>query len=502
MAKSKGRFLAELLGSDGKVEKAKSDAGIYAGANVTIAADGTLTTTTLPLAGGALTGAVTTNSTFDGVDIATRDAILTSTTTTAGAALPKAGGTMTGALDMGSNNITTTGKVLFANVYSGTGDLPSASTYHGMFAHVHGTGKGYFAHAGSWVELANQSGLTTATTTANAALPKAGGTMTGTLSGTTASFSGVIYLGATATANDQFAVNNGTDIFIGTSAKGLRTYKDLYTNSGNNKYWHAGDFANSSANWNTAYTVANAALPKAGGTMTGNIAIDKEDPNINLSDTSSSRTLAMFVDNNNSVVRASGPLLLQVGSQSAITIDASRNATFAGTVTVAQNILSASSAPLVLTGDGGANIELYGNGTAFIDATTTTFRGTNGSGQGNISAGTIDSGAITSTGTGTAGSPTLDIINSSSSTFNHSIEAMTPNLTSGESNILVFGRESSTKNAGYIGYKYSSAGSNDNVITLGHWGSDHLVTINGVGNTTFTGTISSGRYYKYWKSTG
>ena len=54
--------------------------------------------TKLPLAGGALTGAVTTNSTFDGVDIATRDAILTSTTTTATAALPKAGGTMTGTL--------------------------------------------------------------------------------------------------------------------------------------------------------------------------------------------------------------------------------------------------------------------------------------------------------------------------------------------------------------------------------------------------------------------
>jgi hypothetical protein len=54
--------------------------------------------TKLPLAGGALTGAVTTNSTFDGVDIAARDAVLTSTTTTAGAALPKAGGTMTGGL--------------------------------------------------------------------------------------------------------------------------------------------------------------------------------------------------------------------------------------------------------------------------------------------------------------------------------------------------------------------------------------------------------------------
>ena len=57
----------------------------------------------LPLAGGALTGAVTTNSTFDGVDIATRDGVLTSTTTTANAALPKAGGTMTGGLDLNDN---------------------------------------------------------------------------------------------------------------------------------------------------------------------------------------------------------------------------------------------------------------------------------------------------------------------------------------------------------------------------------------------------------------
>ena len=52
----------------------------------------------LPKSGGALTGAVTTNSTFDGVDIATRDGILTSTTATAAAALPKAGGTMTGVI--------------------------------------------------------------------------------------------------------------------------------------------------------------------------------------------------------------------------------------------------------------------------------------------------------------------------------------------------------------------------------------------------------------------
>ena len=81
----------------------------------------------------------------------------TTLTTSIASKLPLAGGTMTGALDMGSNNITTTGKMLFANVYSAEGDLPSASTYHGMFAHVHGTGAAYYAHAGAWVKLANNA---------------------------------------------------------------------------------------------------------------------------------------------------------------------------------------------------------------------------------------------------------------------------------------------------------------------------------------------------------
>ncbi|MDA9993369.1 collagen-like protein, partial [bacterium] len=48
-------------------------------------------------------------------------------------------------------------RVLFANIYNNEVDLPSATTYHGMFAHVHGTGKGYYAHAGSWIPLATES---------------------------------------------------------------------------------------------------------------------------------------------------------------------------------------------------------------------------------------------------------------------------------------------------------------------------------------------------------
>ena len=59
-------------------------------------------------------------------------------------------------LDMGGN------KVLFSNVYSTEGDLPSATDNHGMFAHVHGTAAGYFAHAGNWVRLANSSDVTAA----------------------------------------------------------------------------------------------------------------------------------------------------------------------------------------------------------------------------------------------------------------------------------------------------------------------------------------------------
>jgi hypothetical protein len=52
---------------------------------------------------------LTVGGTVDGVDIAARDAVLTSTTTTANAALPKAGGTMTGAIAMGTFKVTGAG---------------------------------------------------------------------------------------------------------------------------------------------------------------------------------------------------------------------------------------------------------------------------------------------------------------------------------------------------------------------------------------------------------
>lgn len=51
-------------------------------------------------------------------------------------------------------------KVYFKNVFATLADLPNAGTYHGMFVHVHATGKAYFAHAGAWIPLAQESGGT------------------------------------------------------------------------------------------------------------------------------------------------------------------------------------------------------------------------------------------------------------------------------------------------------------------------------------------------------
>ena len=74
----------------------------------------------LPLSGGAMTGAITTNSTFDGRDVAADGA-------TADAALPKAGGTMSGVLVMADQIVQKPvlkdiGETTVANATSGSTD--------------------------------------------------------------------------------------------------------------------------------------------------------------------------------------------------------------------------------------------------------------------------------------------------------------------------------------------------------------------------------------------
>jgi hypothetical protein len=160
----------------------------FAASDYATAAQGTLAAAALPKSGGAMTGAITTNSTFDGVDIATRDAVLTSTTTTANAALPKAGGTVTGNV-IHNDNV----KALFgtgsdleiyhdaSNSYvkdSGTGNLQLLGSSYVVIGSATGAGEMISAQSGAEVNLKfnNSNKLVTSAT---------GVTITGTAIATT-----------------------------------------------------------------------------------------------------------------------------------------------------------------------------------------------------------------------------------------------------------------------------------------------------------------------------
>jgi hypothetical protein len=62
------------------------------------------------------------------------------------------------ALTVVNNNLlTATGQNKISFLYNELADLPSASTYHGMFAHVHSESASYYAHNGAWVQLADEN---------------------------------------------------------------------------------------------------------------------------------------------------------------------------------------------------------------------------------------------------------------------------------------------------------------------------------------------------------
>ena len=160
------------------------------------------------------------------------------------------------------------------------------------------------------------------------------------------------------------STNVATTAYVDTAISNLSDSAPAALNTLNEIAAALGDDANYAA---TTTAAIAGKLPLAGGTMTGNISITKEDPALVLTDSSSSRTLMVFNDNNNSVVRASGALLLQIGPQSALTIDTSRNSVFAGTLGVTGAITSTSTTGLyVNSSDSYARVDLASTNNRFF----------------------------------------------------------------------------------------------------------------------------------------
>ena len=113
-------------------------------------------------------------------------------------------------------------------LYANLSDLPNAGTYHGMFAHVHATGKGYYAHAGNWIELVNKD--TSGDVSITGDVDVTGGiTATGVISGQ--QVSGTVSVN-TATLN----ATNGTFASTGSlSAQGGISVKDLRIATGSDR---------------------------------------------------------------------------------------------------------------------------------------------------------------------------------------------------------------------------------------------------------------------------
>jgi len=259
-----------------------------------------------------------------------------------------AGGTMTGDIDGNGN------KVLFGNVYSQLSDLPSASTYHGMFAHVHATGKGYFAHAGNWVALANDTEK----------LNLSGGTMTGNLDvGGSVEFDSLSGTGSVSITDildeDNMASNSATALatqqsikaytdasvanLVDSSPSALNTLNELAAALGDD------------ASFSTTITNSIATkLPLAGGTMTGTIAGFES---TGIDDNASST--AMTLDSSGSVGIGQTPsatssymVALQVGEQA--NLYGHVDGTGAGSATYLSNNITHNSGEKYINSDSGS----------------------------------------------------------------------------------------------------------------------------------------------------
>ena len=127
-------------------------------------------------------------------------------------------------------------------LYSDLASLPSAGSYHGAFAHVHATGRGYFAHAGNWWELVNKESdgrIGTGAELYNIGSINAAGIITATTNVTTFRMG----VGTNQPSNDiQVRKTNDTEIQVtsDTGTAGITVGRESGTNNTNNAEFRYG----------------------------------------------------------------------------------------------------------------------------------------------------------------------------------------------------------------------------------------------------------------------
>ena len=249
-------------------------------------------------------------------------------------------------------------------------------------------------------------------------------------------------LTGTPTAPTASAGTNTTQIattaFVGTAVSNLVDSAPGTLNTLNELAAALGD----DANFSTTVTNSIATkLPLAGGTMTGALSV----PTITI-DTTSNTAVGLRIQ------RASASGRAQMTFE-----DESNSAQWR----------------VGMTGGGSEDFSFF-DGSANVLVLDKTSSAATFSGD-------ITGARLIASANGTSTSPTISISSPNSASFIHASNAFAANMTAGQFVGHFFGRVGSTKNAGGIGYYYSAAGSDNNFISLGHWGNDHLFRIYGNG---------------------
>ena len=205
----------------------------------------------------------------------------------------------------------------------------------------------------------------------------------------------------------------------------------------------------------------------------------------------------------NGVAYLNGSKVLTTGS--ALTFDGTALAS-SGSGTQSLTVTSTATAAYVqTTGANTVNARLQSNATTASVGTTSNHNFVIQTNANNVGAfdtnGNFGIGTTTPTaklnvaGTSTNGTAVVKYdITASNNSFDWASTTFASNMTAGNNLASFIGQAGSLKNSAYYGFKYAGAGSSSNLLTMGIFGVDNILNVNGNGNVSLYGasTVATG----------